>query len=371
MTTATALKYDVVQDQGKDVSVTVFSGGEVYVATLEHPNFKNIITAISESKPDDEIVSLFDVSIAIGNEFRRLSERVTVNAGNVFFDGDRIDDSLTQTIARFHAEGNPNLEPLVRFLEKVMLNLNPHSREHLYRWLAKHHFAIANDGDFYAYKGIRPDGKSVSAGEAIVNGVKMNGNIPNAANSVIEMPRGSVTFDPKVGCSRGLHAGNWSYASTFGNGNTLLVKINPRDVVSVPTDSSDQKLRVCRYHVIKVVSQPLDTAFYPDSLAKTAKHKPEKPIDTASEPEKVEKPKRSRKAPAKATTPKAEPPDAYEDFNVRWFMAEPMENLRWLAREWGVKVPAPRTRKQYAEALNKQAAQRRKEIAEYEASQSK
>jgi hypothetical protein len=40
----------------------------------------------------------------------------------------------------------------------------------------------------------------------------------------------------------------------------LEVHVNPRDVVSVPTDSNWQKVRCCRYKVVDVIDQPYSTA---------------------------------------------------------------------------------------------------------------
>jgi hypothetical protein len=68
------------------------------------------------------------------------------------------------------------------------------------------------------------------------------------------MPRDRVTFDPNNGCSFGLHVGTFSYANSYGS-TVLEVHVNPRDVVSVPTDCQDQKMRTCRYEVVQVVSE--------------------------------------------------------------------------------------------------------------------
>jgi hypothetical protein len=37
---------------------------------------------------------------------------------------------------------------------------------------------------------------------------------------------------------------------SFGGERTVIVKINPRDVVSIPTDYDNSKGRACRYEVI-------------------------------------------------------------------------------------------------------------------------
>jgi hypothetical protein len=265
------IKYNLVKFQDSDeANLTVFVGGEMYVATDTHPNFKAILLKVAEE--DESVVDLFDVSKTAAKRFDRLSERVTVSNGRVYFDGEEVDNALTNQVLRFIDGGIEDFNPLVKFFEKVMTNPNEHSREQLYRWLARYDFAITDEGDFIAYKGVQVVDKdhkyeSISQGRAISNGVEYNGAIPNPLGAVVEMPRGDVQFDPSVGCHTGLHAGTWGYASNFAQGAVLTVVINPRDVVSVPTDCQDQKLRVCRYTVQEVTEVKYEApvvSFYED-----------------------------------------------------------------------------------------------------------
>jgi hypothetical protein len=250
------IKYNLVKFQDSDeANLTVFVGGEMYVATDTHPNFRAILDKVMAE--DESVVDLFDVSKTAEKRFDRLSERVTVSNGRIYFDGEEVDNALTTQVLRFIDNGVEDFKPLVKFFEKVMTNPNEHSREQLYRWLSRYDFTITDEGDFIAYKGVQvvsDDHKyeSISRGKAISNGVEYNGAIPNPLGAVVEMPRSNVQHDPSVGCHVGLHAGTWSYASGFAQGAVLTVVINPRDVVSVPTDCQDQKLRVCRYTVQEV-----------------------------------------------------------------------------------------------------------------------
>ena len=51
-----------------------------------------------------------------------------------------------------------------------------------------------------------------------------------------------------------MHIGSFDYANDWSSGGKLLlVRFNPRDAVSVPSDCSCQKLRVCKYEVIKEI----------------------------------------------------------------------------------------------------------------------
>lgn len=255
-----AIQYSLIGN-GQDSNITVFVNGEVYVAASTHPNFDAIVAAAVRG--DENIADLIDVTVVVSKKLEKLSERVSVSNNRIYFDGDEIDNVLTKQILRFIEEDVSDWKPLVNFFENVAANTNEHSREQLYRWLQERNFTITEDGSFIAYKGVavQNDGQyvSISHGTAFVNGEQYNGAIPNWIGAEVEMPRSEVTHDPTVGCNTGLHAGTWEYASGFAQGAVLEVIINPRDVVSVPTDCNDSKLRVCRYIVNDVADRP-DTA---------------------------------------------------------------------------------------------------------------
>lgn len=78
------------------------------------------------------------------------------------------------------------------------------------------------------------------------------------------MPRDRVDSNGRVECSVGLHVGTYEYASGYVGNMMLLVKVNPRDVVSVP-DYDFSKLRSCRYTIIAAdVPGVLDSKLYID-----------------------------------------------------------------------------------------------------------
>jgi hypothetical protein len=240
-------------------TVTVTVGGKTYTATdTSHENFDYIVEVLRNPDlwSDEEIVGLFDLSVAVDNKFSAISNRVTVSGGQVYLDGEAIDNSLTGQIVSFLNDGL-DFTPLVNFFVKIMDNPNAHSREHLFQWLTSAKFAIAPDGDFIGYKGVNSDLSSVTAGPGIVNGVEANGHLDNSIGNVVEMDRAKVTFDPNVHCSVGLHVGNWGYASAFGS-KTLEVRVNPADVVSVPNDHGYAKMRVSKYKVVRLVDAPYE-----------------------------------------------------------------------------------------------------------------
>ena len=252
--------FSLVENQGRR-TLTTLVDGEPMVADSTHPNFDAIVSAALAGEPIT--AEMFDVGVAITNMFESLSDRVSVRGDDVFIDGDRTDNALTRTILRFLREGE-DAQPLVNFLEKLLTNPSQESREQLFEWLRRHDFTIAEDGNFLAYKALDVDGNSISSGTAIVDGEVITGKIPNRVGSVIEMPRSEVADRRDVACSTGLHAGNWRYVEWFGRsgGMKVRVSINPRDVVSVPSDSHSEKLRVCRYTVLDIVEEADESLVY-------------------------------------------------------------------------------------------------------------
>lgn len=250
-------------------TLTVFLPDGPLTVPGNHPNFEDLLEAVDAGATLDEIQALGDVATAVATKLESLSERVSVDIPNgiVYFDGDQVHDALAAHILRA-LEGDGDFKPLVSFWEKLAQNPNEHSREQLYEWLARNDFSIAPDGDFYAYKGCAVDDTgtavSVNRGKAVVDGKPVNGAVPNPIGAVVEFPRSEVDFNPSVGCSRGLHVGSYAYAQGWARGVLLLAKVNPRDVVSVPTDCDYAKVRTARYEVVDTYTQaaPISAAVY-------------------------------------------------------------------------------------------------------------
>lgn len=258
------ITFRLTETHGQRSAFIVYGDGSSTILPGTHPRFDEIVAALeTPDTPDETIRELIDTAKQV-KTFISLSERVSMRGGKLFFDGDRIRGQITKHIRRMIDAGDTQAGALVAFLEKVATNPSEQSRDALYRWLNDRDFTITPEGDFIAYKGVTAEYGSISHGTAWVDGVKHTGSIPNRVGAVVTMPRLKVDDNREVGCSQGLHAGTWGYASSFARGATLTVRINPRDVVSVPDDCAFQKLRVCRYVVIEAVDRPYDVTTWCD-----------------------------------------------------------------------------------------------------------
>lgn len=253
------LQISIIKAEDEECITAFIPGRKPLVATnRSHPNFEEIKRKAKTK--DESILDLLNVPETVAERFQKLSDRVTAENGKLYLDGDEMHDGLTDQILRFLREGKEkNWNALVLFYENLLANPNEHSRQQLYGWLArlKGGFAITQLGNLVAYKAVNQDYCSKGTGPARVDGVAMNGHIPNKVGSEITMPRSDVNFDPTLGCSDGLHLGTWSYARGFiQNGIYLVCIVNPRDVVSVPTECNEEKMRVCAYKVGKIATGP-------------------------------------------------------------------------------------------------------------------
>lgn len=255
--------------KGKSLAL-FYADGDSETIPESHVSFKPIIDLLISGKAtDEEIRDLTGVLETVARKMSALSERVSVDGKNIYFDGDPLAGELSEVIKSLFAEGKTDFKPLVNFLEKAKTNPSLSSVDDLYRWIKNGDLVIDPDGDIIAYKGVKViDGvsHSISSGTAFVNGEQFTGYIPNKPGSIISMPRSEVDPESEHYCSTGLHAGTYRYASGFAQGRLILVKFNPRDVVSCPTDSSSQKLRISRYVVLSEIEQRLQTAYYQPTL---------------------------------------------------------------------------------------------------------
>jgi len=373
------LKYNLTEDDGVRSSVTAFIDGGLFAATADHPNFNRICTSLLDG-PDDEpdwearIRDLFDVSVSVGNKFRIVTDRVSVMHGKVYFDGAPVDGAITKAILAYNAASDDDsLLAVANFMEKIALNPDRNSREQLFVWLGEHDFGICPDGDFIAYKGLQADGTSQYRGTAIVNGVVVNGHIPNAPGTVIEMPRHQVTNDPGNACAQGLHVANWRFAQGWDR-TTVRVKVNPRDVVSVPRVHSE-KMRVCRYRVVDRVTAPDKSIVAANAHEKTLRvleqagiapvaptppAKPGKP--KAGEP----KPQAKKRPLRKRIVNPDDLPKYYEQFTLAHWRVCPRSEVDFVARDWNISGRGKMDRDSLNKALAKEARARIKTWPENE-----
>ena len=137
--------------------------------------------------------------------------------------------------------------PLIRFWRKLQMNPSRNSRDQLYGFMIANHIPLTEQGDIVVEKGVSQKRGGVP-GE-LIDG--HSGTVDNSVGSEVEMPRGKVVDDPQRTCSTGLHVAAPDFVRNHWNQPIIIeCVVNPKDVVSVPVDYNNTKMRVCRYKVM-------------------------------------------------------------------------------------------------------------------------
>ena len=233
-----------------DGNLTLVLRNKAYQVLPDHLNYKMILEVLPTADEDD-LLDLVDIPTAVATYSDGLVE---VKNGLVLYEGEQVHGSISKRILEFMSKGLP-FQPLVNFLNNLMENPSMQSQKELYDFLEHEHLPITEDGHFLAYKAVRGDYMD-----------KYAGKFRNKVGDVCEMTRAKVDDNRSVGCSNGLHAGALNYVASYGNVDNgdriVIVKINPKDVVSVPSDCNCEKLRTCRYEVVGEYEGELNRPLY-------------------------------------------------------------------------------------------------------------
>lgn len=226
-----------------DHSITVFlpqpvQGRQVLTAArarLGDEVFERAKQALREGDVDT-LIDLLLPARAVDRHFRGTD--VKVQGGQIYYRDQLLDTYAARKALEFIKEELP-AEPLVNFLDKVMRNPSYRAVHDLYQFLEYGNLPLTPDGCFLAYKRIRDDYRDV-----------YSGTLDNSPGQTVSVARHQVDDNPHHTCSYGLHVCSLEYLSHFAGERAVVVKVDPADVVSIPTDYNNTKMRVCRYQVV-------------------------------------------------------------------------------------------------------------------------
>ena len=218
-------------------SVTVMVEGKPITVSKDSLNFTGLRDALMaedwDAVPGYLTVAKGVESWAKGN--------FTVKGGSVYCKGEAVLTNLNQRILEAATQGSDPTY-LMKFWERLQANPSWSSVTQLFGFLKHEGIPIDQDGCFLAYKSVRRDYMD-----------HHSRTVANTIGSEHEMPRNKISDDPTKACHIGYHVGALGYASTFhaGDGSRIVIcKVDPADVVCIPHDVDQMKMRVCKYKVI-------------------------------------------------------------------------------------------------------------------------
>lgn len=224
--------------------LTITIKGRPHMLPHTDPRYNEILALIkAPTNSDAEVERLLD-RIGQVKAFVKDS-KLEVRGSDVFFGDERVTGELANRIM-WHIEQGVGVEALSNFVEKLYQNPSHRVVTHMYPFMEYGKLPITPDGDFLAYKRVN------KRGDDFVD--CHSGKIVNNVGSIVTMNRRDVNDNPEETCSYGLHACSHEYLKSFGRSHVVTVKINPADVVAIPVDYNNTKLRCCRYEVVEVLS---------------------------------------------------------------------------------------------------------------------
>lgn len=225
-----------------DRSVTVFLDGRPHTVDATAPIFGDLKEALRDGAAQDTIRSLLSLKRMVEN---KTFGRVVVDGDAVFFDGRKMHGHLVDRMLTMLRDGF-DVAPLARFMDRLMNNPSKTAVDELYLWLERSSMPITEDGMFLAYKKVRDDCRDF-----------FSGTMDNSVGQIVQMPRNEVDDRRHNTCSYGLHFCSYSYLPSYhgDKGRVVVVKIDPADVVSIPSDYDNAKGRCWRYAVVGELDQ--------------------------------------------------------------------------------------------------------------------
>lgn len=223
--------------------ISLFIIGKPVTLTKDDTRFEKIAKALRDRASDEEIQNLLENKVSVP--------------------GVEVTEEMSPALAKrvdFLRKENLPLTSINRFIHNLNQNPSEESKKDLYGFLEACDLPITEDGCFLAYKRVSGNFKDCRTGK-----------MDNSVGMTVEMPREDVDPDRNRTCSTGLHVCSKSYLSSFSGENTVVVKVNPRDVVAVPVDYHNAKMRVCRYVVIGIIEPENGEDIKPLAVSKTKK----------------------------------------------------------------------------------------------------
>lgn len=238
------------------VSVMNLDTGVVTKVQSNEPQFSRAVELIKAGKLEE--VERMSVKNMVADFTQSASAKsadfvVRLSGGRVMYSWKgqpekELHNSMTERVIRMAQEGY-DVKPLVNFMTNLMNNPSKTSIDELYLFLEATGLPITSDGHFIAYKIVRDDYTSIH-----------DVSFRNDVGTFVEMPRHEVDDNRDRTCSQGLHFCSKEYLNKYGSGSydsdrLVLVKINPADVVSIPSDYNNAKGRASKYLIWKDITE--------------------------------------------------------------------------------------------------------------------
>lgn len=227
------------RDEKRALTLTLDNRPVTLTGDDEH--FEAAVALVKQDASEAEFKELLFAKAAALEKVFNADSDFTLDGGLARYKDTVLPASLSARLIDMAREGF-DLGPMKRFVDNLLENPSNKVLLRLFEFLEFGKMALTDDGCFVAYKKVRADYRDIHSGK-----------FDNSVGQVLRIPRNAVDDNMDNTCSHGLHVCSFDYLKHFGSeaGNHVMVcKINPKDVVAIPPDYNNTKMRVCAYEVI-------------------------------------------------------------------------------------------------------------------------
>ena len=204
------------------------------------PHFTAVVEALKAKATEAEVLAIIEADKLRMAAAVEVVPGIEMKGGQLYHQGEAIAGVLGSQMLQMLEEGF-DLAPMKAFLDNLQNNPSMRVVEHLYAFLEHGKNPITEDGCFLAYKAVRGDFLDI-----------YSGTFDNSVGQVLKMARNKVDENQNNTCSNGFHVCSFDYLPHFAsaNGHVMVCKVSPADVVAIPADYHNTKMRVCKYEVV-------------------------------------------------------------------------------------------------------------------------
>ena len=224
------------------IALLLGSSGKTLTLHYSEAAYHKVAAELEKPVPSESVILKIVTNAHVGFKSAVLElDGVTITKeGILSYKGAIVDNRMSTIMVKMYKEGR-SLHRMVPFFKKLMSNPDFRVVAQLYDFASHAGMVIMPNGNLVVYK-------AVNASYLDYHSTTFD----NRVGKRVCMPRNDVNNDPNQTCSYGLHVGAFPYMRSFHSegGHIVLCEVNPADVVSVPVDYNNTKMRVCEYKVI-------------------------------------------------------------------------------------------------------------------------
>lgn len=247
-------------------SVTVFLDGKTYTINKQAPSFNAVVAAL-KANDKQKLQDAVNIREGITKALQSKNGNVRIEDNKIFYNDREVTGVISTRIFEVIRLGL-DVTPMIKFLDNLMKNPSKRAVDEAFGFSEACSLPITPDGCILAYKRVREDYKDVHSATVLNKPYKLFTaedivaieEVQGKRNEVkvtiedgfttVSMPRNLVNEDKDQTCSEGLHFCSYDYLKHFGGSRIVVLKINPADIVSIPSDYNNSKGRCSRYQVV-------------------------------------------------------------------------------------------------------------------------